>query len=487
MKHFLLFTTLLFSINNTNAQYLFSQNLDDCIPSAFCLDCGDIPANYDTKQFEILLGKISESNNLKGISGKIIFQILLDSLGKGCVLSHTDKSSSKITKSIISNLNNFKGWIPAISNNKNESFTSFKIVFLIKDEKINSKIERVDRKSFKNQFDRVENPDVSNKLYNYKNENLKNYKITTWNSKNSELPNNQNDNISIDKNDLVWITIDEGLVRFDGKNFIHSEQNITDKGKYFNYFALSCDNNDIKWVYGTNNIYSYDNLKWTKYDPKIIGFDGAYQIMNISRTNEMFFCADEGLVIYKNGIWDKYDKQRIPELPENKVYTAYRDVKNRLWLGTFKGIIMIDNNNQVTEFEKSTSFLKGRNFTSITEDEEGNVYFGLFKNDKGTEMNSDEGVAVLSKNDKWLKYTVENSGIPKNYTTKVFYDKFEKIIWIATNSVGVVRFDPKRNIWENYHNLNSDIPTSWISDIEQDSKGNLYLGTRQGLVKIEKR
>ena len=65
-----------------------------------------------------------------------------------------------------------------------------------------------------------------------------------------------NDNISIDKKGLIWLTVDQGLVTFDGKNFKNAEQNITDKGKYFAYYTLATDNNNIKWVYAKKNIYS---------------------------------------------------------------------------------------------------------------------------------------------------------------------------------------------------------------------------------------
>ena len=44
-----------------------------------------------------------------------------------------------------------------------------------------------------------------------------------------------------------------------------------------------------------------------------------------------------------------------------------------------------------------------------------------------------------------------------------------------------------KDSWENYHNENSDIPTSYISTMTFDDKGNLYLATRQGLVKIERK
>ena len=234
-------------------------------------------------------------------------------------------------------------------------------------------------KLLKNHFDKPNSPEIFNKIYNYKNENLKNYKITVWNSKNSNLPNNMNDNITIDKNGLIWLTIDEGLVTFDGKDFKNAEQNITDKGKFFSYYAIASDNNNVKWVYGTNNIYSFDNTKWTKYDPKEIGIDGAYEIVNNPKTSEVFFCSDEGLTIYKDGKWSNINKDKVKEFPSNRVTFAKRDSKNRIWIGTFSGTIMIDENGKATNFENTQTVLKGKCITSMDEDENGNLYFSLYE------------------------------------------------------------------------------------------------------------
>src|SRR5437870_2859413 len=79
------------------AQNVFPVKLEGCNTSQFCLDCGDPKANYDQADFDKLVTTLNSKYKLKGISGKIGFQVLVDSLGKPCVLSHTDQQSNKIT------------------------------------------------------------------------------------------------------------------------------------------------------------------------------------------------------------------------------------------------------------------------------------------------------------------------------------------------------------------------------------------------------
>ncbi len=73
--------------------------------------------------------------------------------------------------------------------------------------------------AFEKSFDKPNKPEIYNKDYIYKNEHLKDYKITVWNSENSDLPNNMNDNIAVDKKGIIWLTVDQGLVTFDGEKF----------------------------------------------------------------------------------------------------------------------------------------------------------------------------------------------------------------------------------------------------------------------------
>ncbi|MFC0426487.1 hypothetical protein [Chryseobacterium scophthalmum] len=237
MKKTILILSTAFAVN-LNAQNIFPVKLDNCKTDKFCLDCGDVKAGYDEQNFLQLQNELQESLNLKGLKGVIKFQMLVDSKGKACVLSHTDQSKNPITLKIIEKLNKLKNWSPAITAGKKEEKSSINLIFAINENKIKGNVERVDVKAFTKSFDRPTNPEIFNKTYNYKNENLKNYKITSWNSKNSNLPNNMNDHIAIDKSGLIWLTADESLVTFDGKDFKNVEQNITDKGKFFHIMPL---------------------------------------------------------------------------------------------------------------------------------------------------------------------------------------------------------------------------------------------------------
>ena len=469
-----------------NAQNLYPKKLDNCLTTDFCLDCGDIKANIDKEKFDKLLTALNSNNNLKGISGKIMVQVILDSNGKGCVLSHTDVSDNIISKNIVIALNEFDGFIPAKTKGKIEARTSFNLSFEIKDGSITAKVERVDMDAFNKSFDKPNSPEIYNKDYVYKNENLKNYKITVWNSQNAGLPNNRNDHITIDKKGIIWLTADHMLVKFDGKNFIRVEPAIAGLRMPFDVYAIASDNKNRKWIYGQQKILSYDDKTWTLYDQSKFDIFDVWEMIFNKNSNELFFCSQKGLTIRKNENWEYLNKDK--KYPFADVDFAKRDSKNQLWIGTFKGSFLIDVNGKCTSFNETESVLNGQCITDMDEDENGNLYFTLYEYGRKSagKVNRNEGIAIKYANGDWKQLTTSNSGMPFNHANCVLYDRKEKILWISTDRAGLVRYDLKDG-WENYHSDNSEIPTSYISTMSFDNNGVLYLATRQGLVKVERK
>lgn len=483
MNKTILFILTIFLTPYLNAQNLYPKKLDNCVTDKFCLDCGDIKVNVDSNKLNILTDNLNNSNNLAGVKGRVMFQILVDANGKGCVLSHTDVSDNIISQNIVKALNNFDGFIPAKTKGKNEERTSFNMSFEIMDGKIKAKVERVDMEAFKKSFNKPNSPEIYNKDYDYKNENLNSYKIIVWNSKNSNLPNNMNDHITIDKKGIIWLTADDMLVKFDGKSFTKVEPKNEALTKPLAIYTIASDNKNRKWVYGNRKFLSFDDKDWTLYDQNITGINETRKIIFNNKSNELFFCSGKGLIIFKNKVWTNFNKEK--KYPFDDVYFAKRDSKNQIWIGTFDGSYLIDSAGNCTIFNKTNSVLKGQCITAMDEDENGNLYFCLYEyGSKPGTINRNDGIAIMTKSGTWKQYTTSNSGMPFNNATDVLYDKKEKVLWISTDRAGLVRYDLKDS-WENYHPDNSEIPTSYISAMTFDKNGVLYLATRQGLVRVQ--
>ncbi|MES2487376.1 MAG: two-component regulator propeller domain-containing protein [Bacteroidota bacterium] len=225
-------------------------------------------------------------------------------------------------------------------------------------------------------------------------------------------------------------------------------QNTTIPQKQASYFEIGTDNNNTIWLDGLgDNLFSYGKDGWKQWTPETTKSKGAYNINYNSTTGETFFCSDAGLTIKKSDTWTKINKDSLTALPSNRVCFAQRDSKNRLWIGTYSGAVMIDENGKAVNFETTDTILKGLTITSMAEDEKGNVYFGLFefnlKRNPGS-RNKNEGIGIYNTNGTWKHLTTENSGIPCNQNNSIAYSKAEKALWISSETCGLSRYDKKK-------------------------------------------
>lgn len=484
MKIFGQLFLLLFLPSQYFAQNLFPIKTYNCTYTTFCLDCGEVKAGIEAEKLQSILDRAALKLNLNGVSGGIQFQVLVDSNHTACVISHNDLTYSSITKAIIQQFNSCNAWIPAISDGITEWKTSINVVVTVENNQLKGQIDRVEIPSPSNIEATPSSPEIYNKHYTYKNEHLAAYDFTVWQKKNAGLQSDWNENLALDAAGSLWYTAYSGIGVMQNGNVKHIVDTIFNSTSENYFFGLGVDNENTVWVTNDKGIFSYTD-HWKFHSKEEIGFDGTYDMVNNQRTGEFFFCADEGLLIYKKGEWQKIDQTVVPELPSNRVFFANRDKKNRLWIGTVEGTVMLDTNGIAIDFNQTQTALKDQCITSMAEDNNGNVYFGLFKFSGGQE-NGDEGIAQLSPDGTWQRFTTENSGIPVNHTCDMAYDPIENVLWITTALAGLIRYDLKGN-WENYHLLNSPIPTSYLSDVIIDATGTIYLGTRSGIVKMKKK
>jgi ligand-binding sensor domain-containing protein len=451
------------------------------------LDCGSPKASFDYRSLDKHLNTLELPFGSERIVGQVMFQVLVDSSGSACVLSHNDARSQSISLAIIQKINTFNGFSPAMKEEKKEPKTSINILVEIKDGRFYSQIKRVNQEAFRASFDRAIDPKIFNTDYNYSKTYLKEYKIKVWNTKNSNVQDNSTDYIAIDKNNEIWYNADEYLAKYNGRGVTPMElPKPTSKVKHHFWHGIVIDNEDSKWLFYDGILYSYGNRRWTAHDSTETGASWAKPISNNAETGEVFFASSNKVLIYKDKKWLVKQVFEDTGRQKNVVMFVQRDDKGQLWIGTSKGTIRIDKNDKITDFNAVECPLNQRCITSFTTDKEGNMYFTLYDFSKTRIENKEEGLAILYKNETWKQLLTSNSGLPLNHLSEVLYDKNEDILWIVSEQAGLIRYDLKDG-WEHYHNQNSDIPTSFITSILQDKNGVLYLATRQGLTTVTRK
>ncbi|WP_091143818.1 ligand-binding sensor domain-containing protein [Mucilaginibacter pineti] len=477
----LLISLFVFFLPSTlSAQYLFLEKIEACGNASFCMDCGDKKATCDQFTLDYICGQINRRYSFKDVNTSITFQVLVESSGFSCVLSHSDVTNSSLTSELIRYLNG-NIWKAAKENGKPIS-ASVNVMFRIANGVMSARMLRMDLSQLAPPGD----PVIYNKTITYTNPSLKNYDFKVWTRYNSPLPDNIGQSAAVDKSDILWYATAKGLTRFDGEGFTPVNEFNSPFTAETPVQDITVDKDNFKWAYAYNRVYKYqDGAGWQIYDFKKFLASGVNHILN-SRNGKLLFTTKDGLVVVKKDKVVLLNKKTIPQLPSSNISYAFDDSQQRLWIGTSKGTIMMDGHSIITKFNTANTPLKNMSISGATEDENGNIYFSMVDCNKVEGDNDREGIAVLKANGQWLHYNDKNSGMPANHVNTMLYDKFEHVLWIGTDQSGLVRFNLKDE-WENYHNNNSAMPGFTVYQLMQDSKGDIYATTANGLTRIKKK
>jgi ligand-binding sensor domain-containing protein len=169
---------------------------------------------------------------------------------------------------------------------------------------------------------------------------------------------------------------------------------------------------------------------------------------------------------------DKLAKHDAPQLAEY-VVNVFEDSKGRLWFSTIgNGVARYEPSASLMKGEKALTYfsveegLVGSTVTGIAEDKEGNLWFG-----------SHSGLSKFD-GETFTNYTTKD-GINHERVSQVFIDK-AGILWVGTWA-GVCRFDGSAFTDFPLPIPDVEVPvfqatTNWVTDILQDSKGNIWFG-----------
>ena len=476
-----IFLTLigLFLISSIFGQHLYPEKFEGCNTSRFCLDCGDTKAKPPSEFGNEFLSNLNEKY-LKKINGTIEVQIFVDTIGKPCLLSSKNASNIKSKKLNLQNgINYTSNWKPAISDGK-PTQSSVSLVIIFKDGTYSIQRRTFDFKNNSNSKS-TGTPDAKG---------TKESKLTeTWtvyNQNNSDLPWDMS-RAAVTSENALWFGTDNGLVKMTGNNmevFNVSNSAIRpvkyNKNKASSIRYASVDKEDNVWIVAGWDAYKYDGQEWTVFDSINSPIIWARKIF-VDSLNNIWFTSWRGVSKYDGNEWTVFNTSNS-KLPSNKISGVFVDRQNRLWIGTFDGNIRIDKEKTI-EFNNSLSPLKEGCISQMYEDKKGNLWFDLYNDDD----KSKAGMFLLKANGEWEQIRPKNSELfTGNDINDFLLDEQNNVLWIALNSVGLIRYDVTNNKWETYTNQNSNVPSIHVMQLTQDKNGVIWAATFAGIIKLNK-
>ncbi|XQW85954.1 EAL domain-containing protein [Thalassotalea piscium] len=243
-----------------------------------------------------------------------------------------------------------------------------------------------------------------------------------------------------DTNGFIWIATDDGLNRYDGKEFIHYRSDTFDPHSIAHNFIrnLYIDNTNTLWV-GT-----YDGL--SRYNPQLDNFDNFV-----------------------------HDDNNSESLTDNIIWDVYQDNAGTIWVATESGLHKYNSAAETFSPIKVRGLRDKLNeIKTIFQDKKGNYWLGTYEN--GIYIVSEDfssAVSLQAKN-KW------NLQLPTNSINQI--EIIDNNYWLATNN-GVFVVDETYKVVEKYSFKNQTSPdlTTAIKSIENINNTHVWLATTDGI------
>jgi len=303
--------------------------------------------------------------------------------------------------------------------------------------------------------------------------------ITTYNTINSPIPSHYITSIDVDQSGNKWIGTDQGLVKFDGLNWV--TYNSSNSGLYQDliYNAQVDINGDIwvitdhdTWFRPDGSLHRFDGNNWIRYTTNNSGLPHNHvRGIKIDAQGNKWLTSDYGLVKYDGTTWTTFNTSNS-NIPSNIINALEVDVNGEIWISTPNGGLTWFNGTNWITYNTSNSGINSNNVYYIKIDELGNKWLKTSANG----VLHYDGV-------NWIEYNTNNSGIPYDNISVILFDHL-KHKWIGTYGGGLTRFNDVN--WRNFDPNNSLLPDDNIRALYKENNQTLWIGTfTQGLIKAE--
>jgi len=335
--------------------------------------------------------------------------------------------------------------------------------------------------------------------------------------------------IAQDNDGFMWFATEDGLVKYDGFEFINYRHSRLDENSLSNNIvrSLLIDDKGRLWVgtHGGVNLYQkeYDNFKKLIITENEEDQAKANQIRALYQTSDGTIWVGTGLGLHSLNS----DTHSYMTFPQVKVRAIFEDDRKQLWVGTLgDGLFKFNRNSRSflpvhqhivsSEIHQSNS-MRAKNIIDIHQDSYGRVLVatwggGLFQLDKDSlklkkykldlptdyirtihqdEENNlwfgtNEGIFVQDFADDSLRNiraSIDKRGALKSELIFSIYQSEDQTVWVGTHGGGVSKHYPQSRLFETFVKnevTNHGLIDSVIFSMFEDFKGNVWLGSQSG-------
>ena len=161
-------------------------------------------------------------------------------------------------------------------------------------------------------------------------------------------------------------------------------------------------------------------------------------------------------------------------LSQSTVETIYQDSKGYIWIGTNDGLDRYNGYDfKYYKHDKDDDNSIANNYiVDIIEDKDGYIWVSTIN-----------GLSRINvEKDEIKNYYTENANLSDNNLWQILYTKENKLLVSTINGLNI--YDEKSDTFKRI--LQSELPSQFIYSLNEDSNGDIWVGTDKGLVQLDK-
>jgi signal transduction histidine kinase/ligand-binding sensor domain-containing protein/DNA-binding response OmpR family regulator len=293
---------------------------------------------------------------------------------------------------------------------------------------------------------------------------LEHYMLDTWDTEDG-LPQNSIMAVRQTRDGYLWLGTQEGLVRFNGREFRTFDQHNTPAITRNFIRVLLEDHEGTLWI-GTEGggLVRMKNGEFTRVHTG--GGLSSNMIASLCEASDGSIWVGTrggGINIIKNGEISHFP---LPEgLDSYDILAIHQDRGGNTWIGTNGAGLLMSSGDSIITFDREDG-LPCLQVSAILEDRWGNLWIG-----------TDTTGLVLYKNGVFTPLDIKSSSGLSSVDINILYEDSHGCTWIGTQGSGVMRYqDGELSTYSLEEGLSHDV----VFAIMEDREGSVWIGTDGG-------
>jgi len=274
--------------------------------------------------------------------------------------------------------------------------------------------------------------------------------------------------VYVDPADTVWFGCGHGVCRLDGSGLSEFDE---DRGvPPDRWDAMITDREGTLWIRSSTRLLRLA-AKSTRFEPAgaPIPDNSDFAALSLGHDGELFVPTDFGVAIRAHGSWQYLAKAQ--GLPADTTSSVLVDREGSIWIGLLGYGVARWLGYQQWESWTSSDGPSSDSIWAIQRAADGDLWVGTDYGLNRLQISSDG-------KPHWRTWT-ERDGINGNKVRCVLIAK-DGAIWTGSSPGGVTRLEPRTGAITRY-GTRDGITNDRVTKLEPDSKGGLWVGTRNGV------